>query len=221
VVCADFDASTAAKLSVPAKFRNAGQVCTAPTRFFVAREKCAEFTDAMVAGAESLRVGDGLDGDVNLGPLAHPGRLAAMEALVKDAMSKGAKLLTGGARLDRPGWFFQPTVLANVPPDAAIMQKEPFGPVAVINPFDDIESALQQANALPYALAAYAFTNDLAHAHLLSRRIDAGMVGINHYGISQPETPFGGLKQSGYGSESGAEGLLGYTDVKLISMAAG
>jgi succinate-semialdehyde dehydrogenase/glutarate-semialdehyde dehydrogenase len=220
IVCSDADAAASAKLSATAKFRNAGQVCTAPTRFFVQRAQFPAFLESMAAAAKSLRAGDGLEPEVDFGPLAHLRRIGAMEEFIRDAVSKGARVVTGGARMNRAGWFFEPTILADVPGDAEVMRREPFGRIAVVNAFDDIDQAVREANSLPYALAAYAFTRDLALAHKLSEQLEAGMVGINHFGISQPETPFGGLKQSGYGSESGAEGLLGYTDVKFVSTAA-
>jgi succinate-semialdehyde dehydrogenase/glutarate-semialdehyde dehydrogenase len=131
-----------------------------------------------------------------------------------------ARLLCGGRRLDRPGWFYAPTVLEGAPADSLVQQQEPFGPIALLDAFDTLDEAIVRANALPYGLAAYAFTADLASAHRLGRELQAGLVGINHFGVSQPETPFGGIKESGLGHESGLEGLLGCTEVKLVSVAA-
>jgi succinate-semialdehyde dehydrogenase/glutarate-semialdehyde dehydrogenase len=142
-----------------------------------------------------------------------------MQVLVDDALEHGAQLLCGGNRLDRPGWFYPPTVIEGAPPEAQLQQVEPFGPIALLDAFDTLDEAIARANALPYGLAAYGFTKDLASAHRLAQELQAGMVGINHFGVSQPETPFGGIKDSGYGHESGLEGLLGCTEVKLVSVA--
>lgn len=220
IVCADADAGAVAKLAVPAKFRNAGQVCASPIRFLVQRSKIDAFRAAFVAGAQALKVGDGLDEGTQFGPLIHERRLAEMQRLVDDACARGARLLCGGCRLDRPGWFYAPTVLEGAPPEALVQQQEPFGPIALLDAFDTLDEAIARANALPYGLAAYAFTQDLLIAHRLGQELQAGMVGINHFGVSQPETPFGGVKDSGLGHESGLEGLLGYTEAKLVSVAA-
>jgi succinate-semialdehyde dehydrogenase/glutarate-semialdehyde dehydrogenase len=142
-----------------------------------------------------------------------------MQSFVDDALDQGATLLCGGERLDRPGFFYAPTALEGAPATCRVQREEPFGPIALLDAFDDLDDAIARANALPYGLAAYGFTRDLATAHRLGQELQAGMVGINHFGISQPETPFGGLKQSGMGSESGLEGLLAYTEVKLVSVA--
>ena len=220
IVCADADGAAVAKLAVPAKFRNAGQVCASPIRFLVHRSQLAAFREAFVAGARALKVGAGLDEGTQFGPLVNARRIEEMQRFVDDAVARGAKLLCGGARLDRPGHFYAPTVIEGAPPDALVQTVVPFGPIALLDAFDDLDEAVARANALPYGLAAYAFTRDLALAHRLGQQLQAGMVGINHFGVSQPETPFGGLKDSGLGQESGLEGLLGYTDVKLISVAA-
>jgi succinate-semialdehyde dehydrogenase/glutarate-semialdehyde dehydrogenase len=143
-----------------------------------------------------------------------------MQALVDDALACGATLVCGGTRLPGPGYFFAPTLLAQVPPSARIMRQEPFGPIAVVNAWADLNEVLAQANGLPYGLAAYLFTRDLTLAHTVAQRIEAGLVGVNHFGVSQPETPFGGVKESGYGSESGAEGLAAFQDTKLTSFAS-
>ncbi len=220
IVCADAEPARAAKLSVAAKFRNAGQVCASPIRFLIERTRYREFRDAFVANAESLRVGPGLDPASQMGPLIHERRIAEMEQFVADAAAQGARLLCGGARLPRPGYFFAPTVIESAPPAARVQREEPFGPIALLDPYDTLEEAIARANALRYGLAAYAFTSDLRIAHRLGSELQAGMVGINHFGISQPETPFGGVKDSGSGQESGLEGLLAYTDVKLVSVAS-
>ncbi|KJJ95757.1 aldehyde dehydrogenase [Burkholderiaceae bacterium 26] len=219
VVCADADPVTTAKLSVTAKYRGAGQVCASPIRFMVHRSIYAQFRETFVTSTLALKVGNGLDDGVNVGPLIAERRLSEMQSLVDDAVGQGAKLLCGGHRLDRPGFFYAPTVLEDVPRTCRVQQEEPFGPIALLEPFDDLEVALERANSLPYGLAAYVFTRDLATAHRFGQSLEAGMVGINHFGVSQPETPFGGMKDSGMGSESGLEGLLAYTDVKLVSVA--
>lgn len=220
IVCADADPAATAKLAAVAKYRGAGQVCASPIRFLVHRSIYPAFREAFVTAATALKVGSGLEEGVQLGPLIAERRVHEMQGFVDDAVSHGAKLLCGGRRLDRPGYFYPATVLEDAPFACRAQQEEPFGPIALLDVFDDLGDAVRRANALPYGLAAYAFTRDLATAHRLSNSLVAGMVGINHFGVSQPETPFGGLKASGIGSESGLEGLLGYTEVKFISVAA-
>ncbi|MCA0242500.1 MAG: NAD-dependent succinate-semialdehyde dehydrogenase [Proteobacteria bacterium] len=220
IVCADADPAAVAKLAVPAKFRNAGQVCASPIRFLVHRSRIDAFRDAFVAGARALKVGNGLDDGTQFGPLIHERRLAEMQRLVDDAVACGGRVLCGGHRIDRPGWFYAPTVIEGASDAAQVQRQEPFGPIALLDAFDDLDDAVRRANALPYGLAAYGFTHDLAAAHRLGQGLQAGMVGINHFGVSQPETPFGGVKDSGLGHESGLEGLLSYTELKLISVAA-
>jgi succinate-semialdehyde dehydrogenase/glutarate-semialdehyde dehydrogenase len=220
IVCADADAQAVAALAVPAKFRNAGQVCASPIRFLVHRSKLDAFRDAFVAGAQGLKVGNGLDEGTQFGPLIHERRLAEMQRFVDDAAERGGRVLCGGRRIERPGWFYAPTVIEGAPTDALVQTLEPFGPIALLDAFDSLDEAIARANALPYGLAAYAFTRDLGVAHRLSQELQAGMVGINHFGVSQPETPFGGVKHSGIGHESGLEGLLGYTDLKLITLGS-
>ncbi|HMN75903.1 MAG TPA: NAD-dependent succinate-semialdehyde dehydrogenase [Burkholderiaceae bacterium] len=219
IVCADADAHAVARMSVAAKYRNAGQVCASPIRFLVHRSRYAEFRDAFVAGAQSLRVGPGSDAATQLGPVLAEHRVREMQAFVDDALAHGARLLCGGHRIDRRGFFYAATVLEQPSAEARVQREEPFGPIAVLDVFDDLDDALARANAPPYGLAAYGFTHDLKSAHRLADELQAGMVGINHFGISQPETPFGGVKASGIGHESGLEGLLGYTDVRLVSVA--
>ncbi len=220
IVCADADGAAVARLAVPAKFRNAGQVCASPIRFLVHRSQYAAFRDAFVAGANALKIGPGLEEGTQFGPLIAQRRVDEMQRFVDDAVEQGGALLCGGKRLPRPGYFYTPTVIENAPMTARVQTQEPFGPIALLDVFDDLDAAIERANALPYALAAYGFTHDLNLAHRLSQSLEAGMVGINHFGVSQPETPFGGLKESGLGQESGLEGLLGYTELKLVSIAA-
>ena len=220
LVLPDADAAHVARLSVTAKYRNAGQVCASPTRFLVHRSLFESFVASFAAGAQAVRVGNGLHADTEMGPLAHYRRIGEMESLVEDAVACGANLACGGRRLPGAGFFFAPTLLTNVPQTARILQQEPFGPMAVVNPWDTLEEAIEQANGLPYGLAAYLFTRDLSLAHRVSADLEAGMVGINHFGVSQPETPFGGIKESGHGSESGQEGLAAYLDTKLTSFGS-
>ena len=220
VIGPDVEPEAVARVSVPAKFRNAGQVCASPIRFLVPRALYPRFRDAFVAETVKLRVGPGLDPESQMGPLIHERRITEMQACVDDARGRGARVLCGGRRIDRPGFFYAPTVLEDVPMSARAQREEPFGPIALLDAYDTVEEALERANALPYGLAAYAFTHDLKLSHRLATSLIAGMVGINHFGISQPETPFGGVRDSGIGSESGLEGLLGYTDVKLVSVAS-
>lgn len=220
IVCADADGEAVARLAVPAKFRNAGQVCASPIRFLVHRSQYAVFRASFVDGANSLKIGAGLADDTQFGPLINERRVGEMQRFVDDALAQGGTLLCGGRRLDRPGSFFPPTVIENAPRTARAQTEEPFGPIALLDVFDDLDDAIARANSLPYGLAAYGFTRELNVAHRLSLELEAGMVGINHFGVSQPETPFGGLKESGLGQESGLEGLLGYTEVKLVSVAA-
>lgn len=219
IVCADADPAAVAPLAVAAKFRNAGQVCASPIRFLVHRSRYAVFRDAFVAGARALRVGPGGDPSSQMGPLVAEHRVREMQAFVDDALAHGATLACGGHRIERPGHFYAPTVIEGAPPAARVQRDEPFGPLALLDAFDDLDDAIARANALPYGLAAYAFTHDLRAATRLADALDAGMVGINHFGVSQPETPFGGVKASGVGHESGLEGLLGCTELKLVSVA--
>ena len=204
--------------SVFRKYRNAGQVCVSPTRFYVQDATYDAFCAGFAERAKKIRVGDGLAADTQMGPLVHARRRDGIEALVQDAVAKGAKLLAGGERLGNDGFYYAPTVLADVPDEARIMSEEPFGPVAVLNRFTGIDDAIQKANALPYGLAAYAFTQSVANIHRLSDEIEAGMFGINSFNISMPETPFGGVKESGLGSEVGTEGLDAYLVTRTISV---
>jgi len=203
------------------KFRNAGQVCVAPTRFLVQEKLYAPFVEKFTAAAKALKVGDGLDKDTRMGPLANSRRVEAMERFVADAVSKGAKLQTGGKRIGNKGFFFEPTVLTEVPLDAKIMNDEPFGPIAPIAPFKDFEGAIAEANRLAYGLAAYAYTRSQKTATALGNAIESGMVSINHHGLALPEVPFGGIKDSGYGSEGGSEAIEAYLNTKFVTQAMG
>jgi succinate-semialdehyde dehydrogenase / glutarate-semialdehyde dehydrogenase len=216
IICEDADLDFSLKSSVVAKYRNAGQVCTSPIRFYVHRKHYEAWSDGFAKAASILRLGSGLDTQTQMGPLAHARRVGEMQALVADALEHGARLLCGGKPVDRPGYFFEPTVLADISAQCRLASTEPFGPIAIIEPFDTLDDAIAKANSSRFGLGAYAFTRDLETAYRLGEEIQAGMVGINHYGISQPELPFGGWKESGYGQEMGAEGLLGYTDLKTV-----
>ena len=217
IVCRDADPVRAARASVAGKFVNAGQVCTAPSRFYIDAERYDRFVEAFVDAARAVKVGDGLAEGVSMGPLANERRLAAMERLVADAAGKGAVIETGGRRIGNRGYFFEPTVLTNVPDDAAVLHEEPFGPIAPIMPFTDLDEALARANALPYGLAAYGFTDSAATAARLASRLEAGILSINHTGGSVSEAPSGGVKESGYGREGGAEALDAYLITKRVS----
>ena len=213
----DVDLEKTLDAVVPQKYRNAGQVCVSPTRFYVQESIHDAFVKGFAERTKQLQVGNGMDEATQMGPLANGRRPEAIEALVEDARSHGAELMAGGTRGGN-GFFFQPTLLANVPLEAKIMNDEPFGPVAITRPFKDLDEALEQANRLPYGLAAFAFTENLRRANILGDEIEAGMVGINGFAISGADTPFGGIKDSGFGSEGGKEGLETYQVVKAIHM---
>ncbi len=217
IVCEDADVKAAVKILSANKFRNAGQVCISPTRFLVHDSIYEEFVDGFVKQAESLNVGNGLDEGVKMGPLAHDRRLTAIEGFVADAVENGAKVLTGGKRKGNKGYFFEPTVMTNVSNEARIMNEEPFGPLAPINSFSSIDEVVEESNRLNYGLAAYAYTNSAKTAQDLGQSIESGQVSINHHGLGLVDTPFGGVKDSGYGSEGGPEGLDAYMTTKLVS----
>jgi len=220
IVCADADIDASAKTMATSKFRNAGQVCVSPTRFLVEKPAFGGFLDAFTAEAKAVKVGNGLEEGVAMGPLANERRIPALESLIADAVARGGEIRTGGRRIGNKGNFFEPTVLANVPTDARIMNEEPFGPVAILNPFATLDDAIVEANRLPYGLAAYAFTRSNASAHAIGQRVEAGMVTINHLGLALPELPFGGVKDSGYGTEGGSEAIEAYLVTKLVTTAA-
>ena len=222
IVAEDADVAAAVKAMAGAKFRNAGQVCISPTRFLVHNSVRQAFTDGMVKYAEQLAVGNGLDADTRMGPLANPRRLTALAEVMQDARSKGAEVLTGGERMQGQGKdsgnFFAPTILGNVPLDASVFNNEPFGPVAAIRGFDTLDEALKEANRLPYGLASYAFTQSIKTAQQLAQRLDVGMLWINQGPSASAEMPFGGVKDSGYGSEGGPEALEAYLVTKTVSI---
>ena len=217
IVCEDADLELAIKASAAAKFRNAGQVCIAPTRFLVANRVKADFAAAFGQLAQGLKVGDGLAEGTQMGPLANPRRISAMKALTENALAKGATLVTGGQTVGAAGGnFFAPTVLLDVPLDADAFNQEPFGPLALVHGFDDLQQAIQEANRLEYGLAGYAFTRSLKNAHLISRELQVGMLWMNQPATPWPEMPFGGVKDSGYGSEGGPEALEAYLNTKAV-----
>jgi succinate-semialdehyde dehydrogenase/glutarate-semialdehyde dehydrogenase len=220
IVAADADIPAAAKLIASSKFRNAGQVCVSPTRFLVEKPAFAGFLEEFTATTRAIKVGNGLESNVDMGPLANERRAPMLEALINDATAKGAELKHGGRRIGNKGYFFEPTVLANVPTDARIMNEEPFGPVAIINPFDTLDDAIAEANRLPYGLASYAFTKSNATAQAIGLRVESGMTTINHLGLALPEVPFGGIKDSGYGTEGGSEAIEAYLITKYVTVAA-
>jgi succinate-semialdehyde dehydrogenase / glutarate-semialdehyde dehydrogenase len=214
----DCDLEKTLDMVVPQKFRNAGQVCVSPTRFYVQSGIYDAFLKGFAERTAKVKVGNGLEPDTKMGPLANKRRPDAVGALIEDAKSRGARLLAGGEKGDG-GFFFQPTLLADVPNEAEIMNEEPFGPVAVSRPFDTFEEAIAEANRLPYGLAAFAFTENGRRANLIGDLVESGMVGINTFAISLADAPFGGVKESGFGSEGGKEGLESYQVVKAIHQA--
>jgi succinate-semialdehyde dehydrogenase/glutarate-semialdehyde dehydrogenase len=217
IVCEDADVQTAARLLAGAKFRNAGQVCVSPTRFLVHESAYASFLDAFTTAVKAVKVGDGLAEGTTMGPLANARRLDAMASLVDNARKAGAGVAIGGDRIGDKGNFFAPTVLVDVPQEASVMNNEPFGPVVAITTFKDLDGALAEANRLPFGLAAYAFTRSLKTATRLGNEIESGMVSINHFGLALPEVPFGGIKDSGFGSEGGSEALESYLNIKFVT----
>ncbi len=214
----DCDLEKTLDMVVAQKFRNAGQVCVSPTRFLVQQGVYDAFIAGFAARTKAVTTGNGLDAMTKMGPLANPRRPIAVGALVDDARAKGARVMAGGEAFG-DGFFYQPTLLADVPDSADIMTTEPFGPVAVSRPFSTIEDALSQANRVDFGLAAFAFTNDVRRANAVGDGLEAGMVGINSFAISVADAPFGGVKQSGFGSEGGPEGLDSYFVTKAIHQA--
>ena len=218
VVYDDADVHEAVMRMSAAKFRNAGQICVAPTRFLVQDKLYDSFVDKFVAAAKTIKVGNGQDAATEMGPLANARRIPALEAMVQDAVKHGAELRTGGNRIGNRGYFFEPTVLTGTPKDARAMNEEPFGPMALISSFKEHEEAMAEANRLPYGLAAYVFTRSQTRTQAAIAGIESGMVSVNHYGLALPEVPFGGVKDSGYGSEGGLEAIEPYLNTKFASV---
>ena len=219
IVFDDADVELAGKMLAGAKYRNAGQVCVSPTRILVQERVYDRFVDSFLTATKAVHVGDGLDRATTMGPLANPRRVTAMEGFIADAVKTGAELKTGGSRIGNKGNFYEPTVLTNVPVDARVMREEPFGPLAIINPFTSFDEVVTEANRLPYGLASYAFTRSAKTANAVAASVETGMMSINHFGLALPEVPFGGVKDSGYGSEGGSEAIESYLNTKFITQA--
>ncbi len=218
IVAEDADITLAVKCAAAAKFRNAGQVCISPTRFLVHESIRNEFQQALVKYAQGLKVGDGMAEGTQMGPLANPRRLTAMAEFTRDAVEQGATVLSGGERIGDAGNFWQPTILTDVPLNAKVFNDEPFGPMAAIRSFNTLEEAIAESNRLPFGLAGYAFTRSLKNADLLARRVEVGMLWVNMPAMPSAEMPFGGIKDSGYGSEGGPEALDAYLNVRAVSV---
>jgi succinate-semialdehyde dehydrogenase/glutarate-semialdehyde dehydrogenase len=216
----DADLTTAVRILSASKFRNAGQVCVSPTRFLVQEGVYDQVVDSFTEATKAIKVGPGLEAGTQMGPLANERRVPALEELIQDAVDHGAELKTGGRRIGNTGNFFEPTVLSNVPTEARIMNEEPFGPVAVFAPFSTVEDAIAEANRLPFGLASFAFTRSAETANQLGLRVQAGMTTINHNGLGLPETPFGGIRESGHGTEGGSDAIEAYLITKFVSHLA-
>jgi len=219
IVFDDADVDVASRMLAGAKYRNAGQVCVSPTRMLVQEKVYEQFVDGFVAHTKKLKVGDGLEPGTNMGPLANARRITAMETFIGDAAQKGATVRTGGSRIGNKGNFFEPTVLTDVPMEARVMNEEPFGPLAIISPFQGFDDVVSEANRLPFGLASYAFTRSAKTAAAIAHSVEAGMMTINHMGLALPEVPFGGVKDSGYGSEGGSEAIEAYLNTKFVTQA--
>lgn len=217
IICDSADVEQAAIECVHGKSRNSGQVCTSPTRFYVDESVYGRFVSAFSDAALSIKLGDGFEEDAQMGPLANIRRIEAMERLVEDGISRGARITAGGRRLDRAGYYYPITALTDIPDDAKAMSEEPFGPLALIAPFENLDEAIKKANALPYGLTAYAYTKSTTDVNHLSCELECGALGINQLVASVIETAFGGVKDSGFGREGGVEGLTHYTTSKTVS----
>ena len=213
----DADIEHAAKTLAFAKFRNAGQVCVSPTRFLVQERVYDQFVASFANHARALKVGDGLAEGTTMGPMANERRVPQMEAMLADAISHGGEIVTGGNRIGNKGYFFEPTVVTGANAGMKAMNEEPFGPVAMMRPFKDLAEVVTEANRLPYALASYAFTGSGKTAQALAAGVEVGMMTINHLGLAIPEVPFGGVKDSGYGTEGGSEAIGAYLNTKFVS----
>ena len=219
IVFDDADLAVAAGALVASKTRNAGQVCISPTRFLVQEKVYDEFVDRFVTQYGATKVGDGMDPESKMGPLINQRRVQAIEGFVADAVQKGAKVATGGNRIGNKGNFYEPTVLTGVTHEMRVMHEEPFGPLAVMMPFREFDEVMAEANRLPFGLASYAFTRSTKTANAVATGLEAGMVTVNHIGLALPEVPFGGVKDSGYGSEGGSEAIEAYLNPKFITQA--
>lgn len=214
----DCDVEAVATAAAAAKFRNAGQVCTSPTRILVQQTVYARFVEVFTRATEALVVGDPFEAATRVGPLQNARRREAVAGLVADALSHGGKMMTGGSARDGPGFFYHPTILADVPLTARIAREEPFGAVAMVRPFSGIDDAIAEANRVSFGLAAYAFTTNLMTTERLARDIRSGTLAINHWSASFPESPFGGVKDSGIGTEGGTEGIAAFCQTRFVSV---
>ncbi|MGH8289597.1 MAG: NAD-dependent succinate-semialdehyde dehydrogenase [Steroidobacteraceae bacterium] len=219
LVFADAYLDSAAAILCANKYRNAGQLCVAPTRILVQEPVYRRFIEKFLDRVKMIKVGDGSAAETSMGPLVRQRRVDAMEAFVADAIAHGASLAAGGRRIHERGYFFAPTVLTEVPIDARVMNEEPFGPVALVSPFADFAEAIREANRLPYGLAAYAYTTSAVTAAAVSRAVESGMISINHHGLGLPEVRFGGVKDSGHGTEGGADAIEAYMNTKYVTEA--
>jgi succinate-semialdehyde dehydrogenase/glutarate-semialdehyde dehydrogenase len=217
IVCADADPVATALASVMVKTRNAGQICVSPTRWIVDDSIYDRFVETAAKRAAELRMGSGIDAATEVGPLANPRRVAAIAALVEDARARGARIAAGGNQPEGDGFFYPVTIIADIPPECRVLHEEPFGPLLLVQRFSNLDEAIAMANSLPFGLAAYAFTDSASNADRLMEGLECGTLSINHFVASLPETPFGGVKDSGYGREGGPEGLESYTVVKNVS----
>ncbi|MEM9138417.1 MAG: aldehyde dehydrogenase family protein, partial [Pseudomonadota bacterium] len=217
IVFDDADVDKAIQVIGNNKFRNAGQVCISPTRFYVQENVYEKFVEGFTEVASSLKVGNGLEDGVQMGPLVADRRIPVMEGWVNDAKDHGATVTTGGERMGNVGSFWKPTIMRDVPEDAKIMYEEPFGPVAPVSPFKSTDEVIEKANKLSFGLASYVFTTDGTKAKAMESAINAGLVGVNHPMVSTPETPFGGVNDSGYGHEGGIEGLECFLRTKFVT----
>jgi succinate-semialdehyde dehydrogenase / glutarate-semialdehyde dehydrogenase len=217
IVCDDADIDAAADIMASSKFRNAGQVCVSPTRFYVQEKAYDRFVSRFLDKVSKMKVGPGLEADTKMGPLAHKRRMPALAGFVEDATERGAKIVAGGHKVGERGNFFEPTVVADPPDDSKLMTQEPFGPILGVKPFKTLDEAIERANSLPYGLAAYAFTTSSRNATRIGDALESGMVTINHLGFALAEVPFGGVKDSGYGSEGGSETFDGYLVTKFVT----
>ena len=220
IVFDDVDLDSVSTMLITSKFRNAGQVCVSPTRFLVQERVYDQFVERFSAKARAVKVGNGLDSASQMGPLITQRRLQAVEDLITEARRDGAELATGGNRIGNEGNFFEPSVLTGVTKSMRVMNEEPFGPLALMTPFRDIDEAIEEANRLPYGLAAYAFSRSAKTVAALSAGVETGMLTMNHLGLALPETPFGGVKDSGYGSEGGIEAMEPYYATKFVTHAS-
>ena len=217
MVFEDVDVDSAAATLVGSKYRNAGQVCVSPTRFLIQESIYDDFVSRFVEKASALKVASGLEDGTQMGPLVNEKRVQAVDELIADAVRDGADLALGGERIGNKGSFYKPSVLRNVDRTMRIMNEEPFGPVALMTPFAKVDEVIEEANRLPFGLASYAFTRSARTVEMLADSVEAGMMTVNHLGLALPETPFGGMKDSGYGSEGGAESMDAYLTTKFVT----